>query len=144
MMAASRLLAMARGGDAPPVLARTLAGARHRRPPSSSSWWARLSAPWGRGTGGERGVLAGARDLRSGECRAGALAVHAPDQERPFRAAASGRVPLPTLLGLLVVLLVLTRFEPRVYGIAAVMLALAFVVQAIPWKQALVPGESPP
>ena len=46
-------------------------------------------------------------------------------------------------LGPLVVLLVLTRFEPRVYGIAAVMLVLAFVVQAIPWRQATDRGESP-
>jgi hypothetical protein len=52
-----------------------------------------------------------------------------------------GRVPLPTLIGLLVVLLVLTRFEPRTYGIAAMMLAIAFVVQAISWRQATERGE---
>jgi APA family basic amino acid/polyamine antiporter len=58
-----------------------------------------------------------------------------PNQERPFRVPLPlGRVPLPTALGLLVVLLVLTRFEPPAYGIAAMMLAVAFVGQAIPWR----------
>jgi hypothetical protein len=49
----------------------------------------------------------------------------------------------PTVLGLLVVLLVLTRFESRAYSMAAVLLAIAFAVQAIPWRQAAARSHSP-
>ena len=56
---------------------------------------------------------------------------------------ATPRGPLPTLIGLLLVLLVLTRFEPRAYGIAAITLAVGFVVQAIPWRQATTHSETP-
>jgi APA family basic amino acid/polyamine antiporter len=68
-----------------------------------------------------------------------------PDQKRPFRVPLQlGRVPVLSVLGLVVVLLVLTRFELRAYGIAAAMLAVAFVVQAIPWNPVFPSGESPP
>ena len=122
-----------------------LPGARHRRRPSSSSRRVHSSAcPLVRRDGRERGVLAGTRHLRDRESGIGALAVHASGPgaavSGPLRL---GRVPMLTVLGLLVVVLVLTRFEPRAYGIAAVMLAGAFVVQAIPWNRALVSGESP-
>ena len=53
---------------------------------------------------------------------------------------------LPALpaLGLLIVVVLLTQFDVRAYGIAAAALAIAFIVQTIPWKPGVVPGESPP
>ena len=68
-----------------------------------------------------------------------------PEAARPFRVPLPlGRAPVPAMLGLGVVVLLLAGFEPPVYGIAGAALALAFVVQALPWKQDLLPGESPP
>jgi APA family basic amino acid/polyamine antiporter len=65
-------------------------------------------------------------------------------QARPFRVPMPlGRAPVPAMLGLAVAALLLAGFEPPVYGIAGAALALAFVVQAIPWKHGVVPGESP-
>ena len=148
MMAASRLLfAMARGGDAPPVLARTLAG---RKTPAAAILLVTVGALFflplgGVGLVGSVASLLALVTFAAVNAALVRLRFTLPDQERPFRVPLPlGRVPLPTVLGLLVVLLVLTRFEPRVYGIAGAALVLAFVVQAIPWKQDLVPGESPP
>ncbi len=68
-----------------------------------------------------------------------------PETTRPFRVPLPlRRVPVPTLLGLFVVVLLLTGFQPLVYGIAVAALVLAFIVQAIPWNQDLVPGGSRP
>jgi amino acid transporter len=148
MMAASRLLfAMARGGDASPVLAQTLAG---RKTPAAAILLITVGALFflplgGVGLVGSVASLLALVTFAAVNAALVRLRFTLPDQERPFRVPLPlGRVPLPTLIGLLVVLLVLTRFEPRTYGIAAMMLAVAFVVQAIPWKQDLVPGESPP
>jgi APA family basic amino acid/polyamine antiporter len=147
MMVASRLLfAMARGGDAPSVLAQTLAG---RKTPAAAILLVTVGALFflPLGSVGLMGSVASLLALVTFAAVNAALVrlrFTLPDQERPFRVPLPlGRVPLPTLIGLLVVLLVLTRFEPRTYGIAATMLVVAFVVQAIPWKQDLVPGESP-
>lgn len=64
-----------------------------------------------------------------------------PDLERQFHVPLRlGRVPVLAVLGLLVILLILTQFELRAYGIAAIMLAAVFGVQAIPWARAL-PGR---
>ena len=68
-----------------------------------------------------------------------------PDVERAFRVPlALGRVPALPALGLLIVVVLLTQFDVRAYGIAAAALAIAFIVQTIPWKPGVVPGESPP
>jgi basic amino acid/polyamine antiporter, APA family len=147
MMAASRLLfAMARGGDAPSVLARTLAG---RKTPAAAVILVTVGAlvclPLG-GVGlvGSVASLLALVTFAAVNAALMRLRFTLADQERPFLVPLPlGRVPLPTVLGLLVVLLVLTRFEPRVYGIAAMMLAVAFAVQAIPWRQGTDRGESP-
>jgi APA family basic amino acid/polyamine antiporter len=147
MMAARRLLfAMARGGDAPPVLAQTLAG---RKTPAAAILLVTVGALFFVPLGGVRlmGSVASLLALVTFAAVNAALVrlrFTLPNQERPFRVPLSlGRVPLPTVIGLLVVLLVLTHFEPWAYGIAAMMLAVAFVVQAIPWRQASARGEPP-
>jgi amino acid transporter len=147
MMAASRLLfAMARGGDAPPMLAQTLAG---RKTPAAAILLVTVGALFflplgGVGLVGSVASLLALVTFAAVNAALVRLRFTLPDQKRPFRVPLSlGRVPLPTVIGLLVVLLVLTRFEPRTYGIAGAALGLAFVVQAIPWKQDLVPGKSP-
>ena len=98
MMAASRLLfAMARGGDAPALLARTLARAQDARGRHSPRRGGRtpLSAPWGRGACGKHRVVAGARHVRLGQCRVGAFALHPPGDDaavsRAVAAASSAR-----------------------------------------------------
>jgi amino acid transporter len=147
MIAASRLLfAMARGGDAPPVLAQTLAG---RQTPAVPILLVAAGAlvcfPLG-GVGlvGSVASLLALVAFASVHAALVRLRFTLPDQWRPFRVPlAVGRVPVPAVLGLLVVLLVLTRFESRAYGIAAVLLAIAFVVQAIPWRHIAARGHSP-
>ncbi len=68
-----------------------------------------------------------------------------PDTPRPFRVPLPlHQVPVPTILGLIVIALLLTGFPPLVYGIAGLAVILAFVVQTIPWNQDLLRGESPP
>ena len=63
-------------------------------------------------------------------------------EERPFRVPLDlGRVPVLAALGLLVVVLLMTQFEVRAYGIAAAALALAFVVQAVPWASTADGGQ---
>jgi hypothetical protein len=52
------------------------------------------------------------------------------------------RIPVPTLLGLVVVVFLLAGFQSVVYGIAGVVMGLGFIVQAIPWNQDPVPGAS--
>jgi ABC-type phosphate transport system permease subunit len=51
-------------------------------------------------------------------------------------------MPVPSLLGLVVVVLLLAGFQSVVYGIAGVVMGLGFIVQAIPWNQDPVPGAS--
>jgi APA family basic amino acid/polyamine antiporter len=147
IMAASRLLfAMARGGDAPPLLARTLPG---RKTPATALLLMAAGAlacfPLG-GVGlvGSVASLLALITFASVNAALVRLRLTRPDHVRPFRVPLSlGRVPAPTVLGLLVVLTVLTRFEPRAYAIAALLLIVAFVAQAIPWPQTLVPREPP-
>jgi amino acid transporter len=147
IMAASRLLfAMARGGDAPPLLARTLPG---RKTPATALLLVAAGAlacfPLG-GVGlvGSVASLLALITFASVNAALVRLRLTRPDHVRPFRVPLSlGRVPAPTVLGLLVVLTVLTRFEPRAYAIAAVLLIIAFVVQAIPWYPQSAGRESP-
>jgi amino acid transporter len=148
MMAASRLLfAMARGADAPPLLARTLA---RRQTPAAAILLvvggALACLPLG-GVGlvGSIASLLALVTFAAVNAALVRLRFTHPEATRPFRVPLPlGRVPVPAMLGLLVVVLLLTGFELPVYGIAGAALILAFVVQAIPWKQNLVPGESPP
>ena len=126
MMAASRLLfAMARGGDAPSLLAQTLA---RRKTPAAAillvAAGALVCLPLG-GVAlvGSVASLLALVTFASVNAALVRLRFTHPDQERPFRVPLPlGRVPCRPLLGLLVVLLLLTRFEPRAYGIAAAML----------------------
>jgi amino acid transporter len=147
LMAASRLLfAMARGGDAPPILARTLAT---RHTPAAAILMAGLGAMaflplGGIGLVGSVASLLALVTFASVNAALVRLRFTRPRATRPFRVPlAVGRLPVLTVLALLVVLLLLTQFERRAYGIAAVALAAALVVQAIPWQQDLLPDESP-
>lgn len=148
MMAASRLLfAMARGGDAPPLLARTLAA---RKSPAAATLLvatgALLCLPLG-GVGlvGSIASLLALITFASVNAALVRLRFTHPETKRPFRVPwPLHRVPLPTALGLVVVLVLLTRFAPLVYGIAGAALVLAYIVQAIPWNQVLVSGGSRP
>ncbi len=137
MMAASRLLfAMARGGDAPPLLARTLA---RRKTPAFAillvAVGAVLCLPLG-GVGlvGSIASLLALVTFASVNAALVRLRYIQPEMMRPFRVPwPLRRAPLPTLLGLVVVVLLLTRFAPLVYGIAGAALVLAYIVQAVPW-----------
>jgi APA family basic amino acid/polyamine antiporter len=128
---------MARGGNAPPLLARTLA---RREMPGIAIVVAGLDAlvfpPLG-GVGlvGSVPSLLALVAFASVHAALVRLRFTRPQMERPFWVPlALGRVPLIAALGLLVVMLLLTRFEVRVYGIAAATRAIAFVVQAVPWR----------
>jgi APA family basic amino acid/polyamine antiporter len=148
MMAASRLLfAMARGGDAPPVLAQTLAG---RKTPAAAVLLVMVGAlvclPLG-GVGlvGSVASLLALVTFAAVNAALVRLRLTLPDQQRPFRVPwPLRRVPLPTAFGLVVVMVLLTQFAPLVYGIAGVALVLAYIVQAVPWNQGLVSGGSRP
>jgi hypothetical protein len=68
-----------------------------------------------------------------------------PEQARPFRVSLTLRgVPVLPTLGLLVVVLLVTRFAPRVYGITGTVLILAFLVHAMPWTGASGFGRARP
>jgi amino acid transporter len=148
IMAASRLLfSMARGGDAPPVLARTLA---QRKTPAAAIVAAALGAllflPLGGiGIVGSVASLMALLAFASVNATVIRLRSSRPEAERPFRVPLPpGRAPVLPTLGLLIVVVLLAQFELQAYGIAVAALAIAFVVQAIPWKQGVVPGEAPP
>lgn len=138
MMAASRLLfAMARGGDAPFLLARTLA---RRKTPAVAillvAVGALLCLPLG-GVGlvGSIASLLALVTFASVNAALVRLRFTHPETKRPFRVPwPLRRVPLPTALGLVVVLVLLTRFAPLVYGIAGAALVFAYIVQAVPWN----------
>jgi basic amino acid/polyamine antiporter, APA family len=148
MMAASRLLfAMARGSDAPSLLARTLAG---RKTPAAAILLVAVGALLCLPLGGVElvGSIASLLALvtfASVNIALVRLRFTHPETKRPFRVPVDlGHVPLPTLLGLIVVLVLLTQFAPLVYGIAGAALVLAYIVQAVPWSQVLVFGRSRP
>ncbi len=138
MMAAGRLLfAMARGGDAPFLLARTLA---RRKTPAVAillvGVGALLCLPLG-GVGlvGSIASLLALVTFASVNAALVRLRFTHPETKRPFRVPwPLHRVPLPTALGLVVVLVLLTRFAPLVYGIAGAALVLGYIVQAVPWN----------
>jgi APA family basic amino acid/polyamine antiporter len=137
--AASRLLmGMARGGNGPAVLARTLPG---RKTPVAAILLAGGGALVFLPLGGI-GLIGSVASMLSlgafASVNAALLRLRftCPDVERPFRVPlALGRVPVLTVLGLLVVIMLLTQFSREAYGIAAVALVVAFVVQAIPWDR---------
>jgi APA family basic amino acid/polyamine antiporter len=148
MMAASRLLfAMARGGDAPPVLARTLA---RRKTPAAAILLVAVGAlvclPLGSvGLVGSIASLLALVTFASVNTALMRLRFTHPETKRPFRVPLPlRRVPLPTALGLVVVVVLLTQFAPLVYGIAGAALVLAYIVQAVPWSRVLVSGGSRP
>ena len=138
--AASRLLlSMARGSDAPPLLARTLA---RRKTPAPAILLAGLGAlvflPLG-GVGlvGSVASLLALVAFASVNAALVRLRFTRPEEERPFRVPLDlGRVPVLPAFGLLVVALLLTQFEARAYGIAAAALAISFVMQVVRWTPA--------
>jgi amino acid transporter len=146
MMAGSRLLfAMARGGDAPPLFARTLA---RRKTPAAAillvAVGAFLCLPLG-GVGlvGSIASLLALVTFASVNATLVRLRFTLPETTRPFCVPLPlRRIPVPSLLGLVVVVLLLAGFQSVVYGIAGVVMGLGFIVQAIPWNQDPVPGAS--
>ncbi|MFN8661914.1 MAG: APC family permease [Thermomicrobiales bacterium] len=140
MMATSRLLfAMARGGHAPPQLSQTFA---IRGTPVFAILCivAGSLASLTIGNVGVAGSVASLLALITFAAVNAALVrlrfTH-PDTPRPFRVPLSlGRVPVPIVFGLVVVVLLIAGFEPPAYGITAVMLILGLVLQAIPWQRA--------
>ena len=143
--AASRLLfGMARGGDAPRLLARTLP---RRKSPAAAIVVAGVGAAVFLPVG-SIGLVGGVASLLALVAFASVnaalvrLRFTRPGVDRPFRVPlAPGRVPLPAALGLTVVVILMTQFEMRAYGIAALALAVAFAVQAAPWSGAAVPEK---
>jgi len=136
---ASRILfGMARGGDAPPLLARTLA---RRKTPAAAIAVAGLGAlvllPLGGiGLVGSVASLLALVAFAAVNAALMRLRFSRPEAVRPFRVPLTvGHLPVLTALGLLVVVLLLAQFEARTYGIAAAGLGIAFVVQAVPWGQ---------
>ena len=144
IMAASRLLfGMARGGDGPQALARTLPG---RGTPAvaivAAGCGALLFLPLG-GVG-LIGSVASMLSLGAFACVNLALVrlrFTRPEAERPYRVPLTvGRVPVLTIVGLVVVIGLLTRFSREAYGIAAASLFVAFLLQGLPWARD--PGEA--
>jgi amino acid transporter len=137
--AVSRLLfGMARDGDGPPLLARTLPG---RQTPAAAIGLVGLAAlvflPLG-GVGLVGSVASLLALLAFAAVNAALIRLRfsRPREERPFRVPlAVGRAPVLAGFGLLVVLLLLTQFELRAYTIAAAALAIAFFVHAVPWAR---------
>jgi basic amino acid/polyamine antiporter, APA family len=135
--AASRLLfGMARGGDAPSLLAQILPG---RRTPAAAILLVGVGALVFLPVGGV-GLVGSVASLLALVAFAvvNAALLHLrfsrPDVERPFRVPLHvGRWPVLAVFGLLIVILLLTQFELRTYGIAAAALVLGFLVQAVAW-----------
>jgi amino acid transporter len=146
MMAASRLLyAMARGGDAPPVLARTL---ERQKTPAVAVLLVVVGALVCLPLGGIElvGSIASLLALITFASVNAALirlrSTH-PFTPRPFRVPLPfHQVPVPTVLGLLVIALLLAGFPSLVYSIAGLACILAFAVQSIPWSQGRFRDES--
>ena len=130
------LLGLARGGTGPSLLARTLPG---RKTPAAAILLAGGGALLFLPLGGVGLVGSVASMLSLGafaSVNAALLRLRwtHPDAERPFRVPlAPGHVPGLTVVGLLIVLVLLTQFTREAYGIAAVALVAAFIVQAVPW-----------
>lgn len=140
--AASRLLfSMGRGGDAPAAFYKLLPG---RRTPVYAILFAGavtlVFLPLGRvGLVGSVASLLALIAFASVNAAVLFLRIRQAGAERPFRVPLTlGRVPIPSVLGLLVVLLLLTQLEGKAYLVAAAALAIAFVIQAIPWKRSKV------
>ncbi len=132
------LFGMARGGDAPSFLARTHGA---RLTPAAAILVAGLGAllflPMG-GVGLVGSVASALALVAFASVNAALLRLRytLPQAERPFIVPLRiGRVALPAALGLVTVGLLLTRFEMRVYVVAAAALAIAFVMQALPWSR---------
>ena len=135
---ASRILfGMARGGDAPPLFARTLA---RRKTPAAAiaavGLGALLILPLGGiGVVGSVASLLALVAFASVNASLVRLRFTRPELERPFRVPlVLGRLPVLATSGLLVVVVLLTQFEVSTYGIAIAALVIAFVVQAVPWR----------
>jgi amino acid transporter len=134
--ATSRLLfALARGGDAPARLGRTLAT---KQTPAAAVVLAGVGAlaflPAG-GVGFVGGVASLLALLAFAAVNAALirLRITQPERPRPFRVPLCvGSVPVATALALLVVLVLLVQFEPATYGLAAAALAVAIVVRSLP------------
>jgi APA family basic amino acid/polyamine antiporter len=144
--AASRLVfALARGGDAPPVLGRTLAA---RQTPAAATVFAGGIAlaflPLG-GVGFVGSVASLLALLAFAAVNAALVRLRftRPEAARPFRVPLQiGRLPVLVVLGLMMVVLLFAQFEPPVYGLAVVALILALIVQAIPWRGRTTSGRS--
>lgn len=134
--ATSRLLfALARGGDAPAGLGRTLAT---RQTPAAALVLTGVGAlaflPVG-GVGFVGSVASLLALLAFAAVNAALIRLRftQPERPRPFRAPLRvGRVPVLTVLALLVVLVLLVQFERAAYGLAAAAIAVAVAVRSLP------------
>lgn len=146
MMASSRLLfAMARGGHAPAMLSRTLV--RQRTPANAIKlivMASLLCLPVGSvGLIGSVASLLALVTFAAVNAAIVRLRFTQPDAPRPFKVPLSlGRMPVPAILGFVVVVLLMGGFELHVYGITVIALLLALVVQAIPWQRPAVPDQA--
>ncbi|HVM45677.1 MAG TPA: APC family permease, partial [Candidatus Thermoplasmatota archaeon] len=135
IMVASRMLfGMARDGDAPRPLARTL----ERRATPVPALVAVLAGALALLAVGGLGVVASVASVMAlvafGSVNLALVRLRfvAPDAERPLRVPWSvGRVPVLPVLGVLAVAAVLTQFDLRVYLIAAAVALAALAAQAL-------------
>lgn len=139
--AGSRLVfGMARGGDAPPIFART---AGRQQMPAAAICLAGVGAVAFLPVGGV-GVVGSVASLLAllafGAVDAALIRLRftRPELARPFRVPVqAGKVPLLPVLGLLVVIALIAQFSGTVMAIAAVALLTARLLQAALW------GRSP-
>jgi amino acid transporter len=136
---AGRLLfGMARGGDAPPLFARTLP---RRQTPAPALVVAGVGAllflPLG-GVGliGSVASLLALVSFAAVNAAVVGLRFSRPEAERPFRAPLSvGRLPVLAVLGLLVVGVLLTQFALAAYAIALGACVVVVLGQGIAWTR---------
>lgn len=127
------LLSMSRGGDAPALLARTH---QRRHTPVPAILVSAIGAALFLTAGGVAIIGSVASLLALAAFAMVDLALirlrrTQPQASRSFRVPmAVAGIPLPTVLGLAVVVILMTRFPPRVYLIAAIACLTAFAIQA--------------
>lgn len=133
-VAARLLFGMARGGDAPPLLARTLP---LRQTPGPALTVAGLGALCFLPLGGI-GLIGSVASLLALVTFAFVnaaliqLRLRQPDVERPFRVPITvGRLPVLAVLGLLVVAVLLTQFTLHAYAVALGAFVIAIVGHAV-------------
>jgi APA family basic amino acid/polyamine antiporter len=144
-VAARQLFGMARGGDAPALLGRTLP---RRQTPVIALIVAGIGTlpflPLGRtGLIGSVASLLALVAFAAVNAALVRLRFTRPGAVRPFRVPGRlGRLPVPAVLGLIVVGLLLTQFEPLVYGVALAALLVGFLGQRLAQRRQTATGPA--